>query len=415
MEKLHSSQRALLATHILKLVLDLFINTFLVSAIVNITPNTIFSNGLINIGIFYVSWFITYPVLNIILSHFVDKSNRVYFLRMGIMVNAIMLTLLVFWGNQISEWLVVAGFLCGMADAFYYSSYLLLRTELNTKATIKRYGLMSIVVNNAVKIIAPTILGFLIDLTSYSYVALYVVFIALAQFALTFFIKSKKPEGSKFELLSYLKLLKADKDFRGKVKYTYINGILASFKSVYRLTIVILTIYTFKTNLNLGIFTSIFSLITIGLLLIYKRFEAKNNANRFPVYIIVGTLPLIASIVMCIWLNKFTLIIMNFFLTISLFFNEYVGTVERDAIMKILHKESYISEHQCIVETTTCFFRILAYAMFCVCGIFGKSLIFKIYLCIIMVASPLKTLVLWKQRKVRQEIKKNEEICKVKT
>lgn len=401
------SQKMLIASHILHVVLELFISTFLTSYIVSLTPNSVFGNGLINVGIFYVSWFITYPLLNIIVSHFVDKSNRTTMLRIGIIVNAVLLTAIVLWGEQISKWLIFAGIMCGISDAFYYSSYLVIKNEINTKATFKGYNLIITILVNLVKIVVPTILGYIIDYSSYSIASLCVIAITVVSYILTFFIKSPKPENSKFEMKKYLLFLKENKDIRNKIGYTYLNAVLAGFKNGYKIIVVILTIFTFKTNVNLGIFTSLFSLVTMLLLMLYKKFENQPRPVQFWIYFVVGLLPFIVGVIMCLWLNKITLIIFNFSLTLAIYFGDYLGSVERDAIIKLIKKDEFISEHQCIFETVTCTFRVVCYALFIVCGLFGE-LAFKIFLCAILAISPFKNLVIFKQRVIREELEKTE-------
>ncbi len=402
------SQKMLIASHILHVILELFISTFLTSYIVSLTPDSVFGNGLINVGIFYVSWFITYPLLNIVVSHFVDKSNRTTMLKIGIIVNAILLTAIVLWGEQISKWLVFAGVLCGISDAFYYSSYLVIKNEINTNETFKEYNLFITILVNLVKIIVPTLLGFIIDFSSYSFASICVIIVTIASFILTFFIKSPKPENSQFEMKKYLLFLKENKDIRKKISYTYLNAVLAGFKNGYKIIVVILTIYTFKTNLNLGIFTSLFSLATMLLLIIYKKTDKHPKISQFLIYLIVGLLPFVMGIIMCLWLNKITLTIFNFCLTIAIYFGDYLGSVERDAIIKLVKKDEFISEHQCVFETTTCLFRVVCYSLFIICGIFGGELAFKIFLCAILAISPVKNLVMYKQRLIREELEKQQ-------
>ena len=128
---------------------------------------------------------VTYVVTYFILSFFVDKSNRVSFLRIGIFVNMLLLVALVFWGEVISHWVVLAGVICGL-DSFFYASYYVMKTELNGRRSVKKYNIGATVFTNLIRVVVPTILGFVIDASSYSAVAIYVVLIAVAQFAISF-------------------------------------------------------------------------------------------------------------------------------------------------------------------------------------------------------------------------------------
>ena len=100
------------------------------------------------------------------------------------------------------------------------------------------------------------------------------------QFVISLFIKYKKRDDSKLEMRKYLKYLKETPDARNKVKYTYYNGLMAGIKTTYKVVIIILTIFAFKTNLSLGILSSVFSLITIGLLILYRKAEEKPKTKK---------------------------------------------------------------------------------------------------------------------------------------
>ena len=120
MAKLQKSQKALLSVHMLRVVLELFTSTFLTSYILAQSPDNIIGIGLINIGIFYMSWNAVYGILDLVASYLVDKSNRATLLRFGIIFNMLLMIALVFWGEQISHWIVLAGAVCGMSDELYY-------------------------------------------------------------------------------------------------------------------------------------------------------------------------------------------------------------------------------------------------------------------------------------------------------
>ena len=411
MAKFPKQQKALLSVHMLRIVLELFTSTFLVSFILAQNPDSIIGKGLINIGIFYVSWNAIYGILNFIASYLVDKSNRATLLRCGILFNLVLMVALVFWGEKISHWLVLAGALCGMSDAFYYSSYIIMRNELSFKGSFKRYNVFTTVGVNLVKVIVPIIMGYIIDITTFSTIASYVVIVALAQFAITFFIKSTKPKDSKFELKKFFGYLKEDKFAWNKIKYAYLNCLIAGIKSTYNVIVVILTIYIFKTNLSLGIYTSIFSLVTIVCLLAYKKADPNPKFNKFIIYLIVGASPFLAVIAVLIHTNAVTLVILNFTLTLVSYFSDYFGDMERDAIIKNLNQYEFIAEHQFVAETTKIVSRIISFGFFTIIGSLSNFTAFKIFLLVILAASPIKFLVMYKQRLIRKElVARNQEL-----
>ena len=404
MAKLPKQQKALLSVHMLRVVLELFTSTFLVSYILAQNPDSIIGKGLINIGLFYVSWNAVYGLVDFAASFLIDKSNRATILRFGIIFNLLLMVALVFWGEKISHWIVLAGALCGMSDAFYYSSYLIMKNELSFKGSFKKYNVSSTVGVNLVKVIVPIIMGYIIDISTFSTIAIYVIAVAVAQFGLTYLIKSTKPKDSKFEIKSFINYLKTDKFAWNKIKFTYLNSILAGIKTTYKTIVIVLTIYIFKTNLSLGIFTSIFSLATMVALIAYRKADPNPKVNKFAIYMTVGVLPVLALIAMLIITNNITLVIMNFTLTIANYFSDYLGSVERDTIIKNLNKYTYVAEHQFVTEIVQIFGRIVTYSLFIVVGLFANFTALKIFLCVVIATNPLKFLVMYKQRLIRKEL-----------
>jgi ABC-type spermidine/putrescine transport system permease subunit I len=106
---------------------------------------------------------------------------------------------------------------------------------------------------------------------------------------------------------------------------------------------------------------------------------------------------------MVIWLNKTTLVVYNACLTIAIYFSEYFGSTERDAIIKNVGKYEYIAEHQFLIESIQNLSRIIAYALFVVIGLMSSMFAFKVLLMILICANPVKYLIMKKQRKIRKE------------
>lgn len=412
MKKFNFPQKSLLAVHALKIVLTLFTSTFLTSYIVSLNPDNIMGEGIFNIGLLYISQFVVYILVYFLLSTFVDRSNRVIFLRIGIFVNCVLLITIVFFGESISKWIMLAGALCGIGEAFYNSSYLVMKNELVPRASINTFSIVSIITTNLINIIIPTVLGLLIDISTYSHIAIYIVALSLIQFGLSFIIKSRRPQASAFELKKFLKFLKEDSFSRSKLKYSYWNALFAGFKSTYKVLIVILTIYTFKTNLSLGILTSIFSIATMLLLMLYKKFEYHPKLNKLALYLTISSLPVIASILFVLFPGKVMLIILNLLLTIAIYLSEYGSNCERDAIMKNLNKYEFIAEHQFVTEFFMSISKIFSYGIFVIVGLFANIVLFEILLIVLIGLTPIKFVFMYKQTQVRKELEKLNEINK---
>lgn len=409
MEKLTRSQSCLLSVHMIKVISDLFIGTFLVSYILSQTPESILGQGLFNIGLFYFSWYLIYAIFEFVCSYFVDRGNRVLFLRIAIIINTFLTVALVFWGEQISHWGFVAGAICGLADAFYYSSYLIMRAGLAKNQTVKQFNVLTTLFSNVIKVIVPVVLGFIIEASTLSTIAIYIVALSVIQFAVSLFIKSDKDESSKFEFKKFLNYLKTNKNDFSKLKYTYLSNIPSGFKTTYNILVVVLTVYIFKKDSVLGIYTSIFSLITALLIMIYKMVDNNKKVNKFIIYLLLGFMPLISAILVAIKPDEVVLlVILNFFLTLSSYFSEFMGNTERDAIIKFVHQSEFISEHQVFNELIQCAGRLISFGLFMIVGMCSNFTLFLAMLIFFIAFNPIKYLLLYKQRTIRKEFELEE-------
>ncbi len=415
MAKLNRNQKCLFSIHLFRGVMELFTNTFLTSHIISITADNILGSGLFNSAIFYISQYICYAIFYFLISFLVKRSNRTVFLQSGIVVNLILVVCLVFWADTISKWVILVGALCGVSNALYYAGYFVMKNEYAHRTSIKKYNMLTVIGVSVVKIVVPTILGVLIDSSSFANISIYMVAITLIQLVISFFILSHKRKGNNLHLATYFKDLFQDKQAFSKIRYTYINALLSGVKNTYKLVLTVLILYAFKTNVGLGLFTSISSVITMVLLMLFKLYDSKPNLNKLVVYYVIGFLPLISSIVLALWLNEITLIIFNFLLTVAIYFSDYFGSSERDAIIKHIGKRQFIVEHQLTIEMLTCLSRVIAYVLLLLSGLFANIIVFKVLLILLMIANPVKFMVMFKQRKIRKEleIQNYEEMHKI--
>ena len=146
-------------------------------------------------------------------------------------------------------------------------------------------------------------------------------------------------------------------------------------------------------------------------LIAYRKGDPNPKVNKFAIYMTVGVLPVLALIAMLILTNNITLVILNFTLTIANYFSDYLGSVERDTIIKNLNQYGYVAEHQFVTEIVQIAARIVTYSFFIVVGLFANFTALKIFLCVIIATNPLKFLVMYKQRLIRKElIARNKEL-----
>jgi hypothetical protein len=396
------NQILLLIINGLKTILTIFTSTFFTSYIIHLNPDNIMGAGCLNIALFYISQYFFYIVIYYLISKYLSRLNRVRSFQAGIIVNGLLLAIVILFKENISKWIVLAGLLIGCSDAFYNANYLVFKNDTVKYTNINNFNIITSILTNTINIVIPIVLGFLIDLSSYSYISTYIIIIVVVQLILSSFLKSIT-EVHHFRPKEFFKIAR-DKNTWSKIKYTYYNAICAGFKNTFKALIVILTIYAFNTNLSLGVLTSVFSIITTILLVIYRKMETLPKLHRLPIFMIIGILPLIFAIIFVLIESHWSLVALNLTLTIAIQFSEYTGNCERDTIIKNLKLKDYIPEHQYFVEFFMCIFRIFAYLLFIIVELLASSIAFKIFLIAMLLTNPIKFFIVYKQYCIRKEL-----------
>ena len=99
-------------------------------------------------------------------------------------------------------------------------------------------------------------------------------------------------------------------------------------------------------------------------------------------------MPVISTIVVTIKTNEVTLVILNFLLTLSSYFSDYLGNLERDGVIKSIHKNEYISEHQVLSELIQVVGRVIAFSTFMLVGLSANFTLFLIMLIVFILCNP---------------------------
>lgn len=361
--KLKSTNIAMLFTHGINNIVSLFVSTFLISYIYSISNNYIK-----DIGIFYVCLYLSMMIFYTIISHFIDRTNRVWFYRAGVVVKSLFIVCVIFLGRDLARFVSLAGALYGFAESCYWSSYNLMKNELVSKHAVEKYSLFQFIDEKTITIVVPLILGKIIDGESFKICAIIVLCAVALQLIMTIFIKSKRPENSSFSLKGMIDgCKKLEKDQQNTVKFSLIVGVFYGIAKVGAPINTILIMIFFGSNFSLGVFTSIFAAVSMILLLFYKKWTTLGKRNI--IYMFSVILPVIAAAVMVLNLNKVTLIIYTLVYTLAVVLYEFSYDVMRNTLMKKVHLYDSIAEYQCAVEGVFQIGRILGFAAMALIGV----------------------------------------------
>ncbi|MBR7172561.1 MAG: MFS transporter [Clostridia bacterium] len=398
-KKLNATSYALLSAHGFNYVVSIFVSTFLISYIYKISDNYV-----LNIGLFYCFNYLTMGIFSYIVSSIIDKTNRVVCYRVAIIVRALFILSVVFLGERLASLVILAGMLHGFSEAWYWCSFNVMKNELIPNSCMKRYTTLQIIENKGVNFIVPIILGTIIDADSFKTSAIVIFIMASIQIVLSFFIKSRKPENSKFDMKTFFKEMKASEKNKELFKICFISTLLFGATTLVSPVNTIIVMLTFKSNFSLGLLTGVFSAVSIIMLVIAKKLAKTRRAT--PIYVICAVASVASTLVVTLSTSKPTLIIFNFVYIACSTFYSYYYDLYRNVILKQLDMYDDIAEYQGTIEILLEMSRVVGFALMILTGIIGAYfgadglvLALKVYFVFIIILYALVSLALCKFEK----------------
>ena len=389
-KKDNRSTISLSACHLMFNIINLFISTFLVAHIYSLTDN-LYSYAF-NVGVFQLSTYACMLVSYFLFSFVVDKTNRVWIYRIANIIEAILVLITIFYGKDLAKIVILAGLLNGLSHGAYYASYNVLKQEMVSRKSMDKFIIVITVLSKVVNVVCPILLGALIEVSSFSMVAIYVLILATIQTILSFFIKAKRPEDSNFNLKNYFKKLKKPSKINKKIKFLYKIVAIYGLTSIVSMLLKINIMMQFGSNFSLGTITSIFSVVAIITLLLMKRFT--KYGKRFWLFIATGSLQIVGTVIFVIMPNMVTLIIYYFFYAICEIINGTICDLIRNKNFKENGMYQDIAEHQCVVESLLQITRIISFALLMLVSTIHSYIAYQIFFVVVMVVYTIMSLML---------------------
>ena len=359
-------------------ILYMFINTFMVAYFYTLT-----NYDYKIISVFYIMSFIFIMLTFIILGKIIKNKMQVPIFRFGIILYCIYVLTVSLLKDNIINYYIYLGIFYGIVQGFLWSAGHLLVNEYANDVSNKFVSTKSMI-SKTLKIIFPFIFGTSIELTSFSSVAMVVVILSIIQFSFSLLIKEKDLiKSKKYGLNNFIAYLKETKNEKIKDFYKIMccEGIV---NYLLETLVTIMIVLTFKTNISLGILTTIFSFCSIISVYIFQR-ELKNNNI---VLAISATMSVLGVILLLFNISKITVVIYNLINSVFLILLINNAEEKRYSIInadKIITQD-YLAEHQVISEISLNIARIIGYTILFVISFLNNIIYFKILLAFVSIA-----------------------------
>lgn len=371
-EKIKSEQNIIIIMDAIKKIMTIFLGPFLTAYF--ISPST---NNILNIAIYYIFTYATMALSTLVVAALAEKRNRIKIFRIGIILNFIYILIIILLKEKIINYLPIISILYGISASCYYFPYnlFIINKAKNTERT--NYMVKLFITISVVGILFPIIFGSIITITNYILTAVIVLFISLIQIILSFFITDNhNGDLEEYNLKKAWLELKKNKQVINCLAGEFFIG-MNICNGALETVMVILILNSFNTNINLGIITSIATLLSILVVKIYGLIYNKRDDKK--VIIISSIIPVISLIIFLILKTNTTVIIYKFSYVI---FAEILSLVRKIKIFNLSNSKIVNKSNQCefnaIREVTLNVGRVTGYTLLLLAGLTQSAVVLNI-------------------------------------
>ena len=307
---LSKNYKVLFLLRLLKSILTNFVDVFLVLYFINVSNNNILPLGIYKLVAMVTVWLVIFLSRN-----YCKSKNRIWLMRVGIVMYFIYFLAIILLKEQVVNYIYLIGLLYGLEEGFYYSVYNTIESDgIENKDREKYLGTYN-GCKNIVSIIFPLFFGSLIQNSGFINTIIIVLVIVALEIILSIILKDNNiPKGNKTNLKEFKSIMKKHPELKSIVGTNICSGLTYSEGALsYVITINIIKI--FSESISLGVFTSIFSVISIIIGFLF----VKVIKPKYYTKLLCATLP-ITIILLCVMLlncNFVTVVLYNLFQTIS--------------------------------------------------------------------------------------------------
>lgn len=371
-KKIKTEQNIIIIMDAIKKIMTIFLGPFLTAYFISTSTNSI-----LNIAIYYIFTYATMALSTLVVAALAEKRNRIKIFRIGIILNFIYILIIILLKEKIINYLPIISILYGISASCYYFPYnlFIINKVKNTERT--NYMVKLFITISVVGILFPIIFGSIITITNYILTAVIVLFISLIQIILSFSITDNhNGDLEEYNLKKTWLELKKNKQVINCLAGEFFIG-MNICNGALETVMVILILNSFKTNINLGIITSIATLLSILVVKIYGLIYNKRDDKK--VIIISSIIPVISLIIFLILKTNTTVIIYKFSYVI---FAEILSLVRKIKIFNLSNSKIVNKSNQCefnaIREVTLNVGRIIGYTLLLLAGLTQSAVVLNI-------------------------------------
>lgn len=336
------------------------------------------SNGIVNVAIFYVVLHVSMTILSWVFAPIFKKFNKALALKIGIVFKFVFVVTVVLLGESILKYVYLIAVVNAFSEVLFWGGANPLQPVVVDDANLTNYVTVTKFFGKIINIVVPIIMGFCIDEIGLKAIAIAMTILVVVQFALAMIINETTEKDNR--KLKYKEFLAEAKKSFPLFKQIYINQFLFGFCSNFSMIILYYTVVTFGSNVSIGIFSTIASIISLAIVSAYNF--KKNIFQNYAFSSICSVLLLGSVIFILITLNRLSLTIFYFCWNAAIVVPDIITGATRLSVTKCKELERYNIENITISETFLDCGRVVGEVMLLVMGIVDNKIFTTICLAV---------------------------------
>lgn len=297
------NERAVMIIYGFMKLINVFLGPFLTAYFIKISTESI-----VDISTFNILNYLFLAIFGIIAGYVVKKKNTIFVLRLGIITKFLCLLFIIFLGERITTYYALVSFIYGFSSMFFYIPFNIVHAEVVDNKKRTAFELKLNTIKNIVSILGPILLGATITLINYQLTAIIILIFSLIQIIASFFLAPISIKHTEYHPLKTLKNLLKRSSYRKMLIVEYLNGLTFS-DSVLGTVLTILIMLSFKTDFNLGIITSLTTLLSLLAIYLYSKFYKEKSDKKL--LLVSGITIFLSMLILAIKIVPVTIISYN--------------------------------------------------------------------------------------------------------
>lgn len=294
----------IIAINAMKKIMVIFLGPFLTAYFIKTSQDSI-----VDLSVYYIFSYILLAIGSFIVASLVKNKFRIGMFRIGVILNFFYIMSIIILREKIIEHLGLISILYGISSSAYWFPYNLFVINKIDNNERTEYTVKSKIVSSIIGIACPILLGSIITVTNYELTAIIILFISLIQIILSFLLTPEKENNlPKFNLKKAWQKLKNNEQIRRMSIVEFFIGMNVSDGAL-EVLMTILIFNSFKTDMNLGIITSITTILSM--LFVHAYGKIYKNRDDKKIILISSILPVVSVLILLVWRNNITIILYN--------------------------------------------------------------------------------------------------------